>query len=294
MKDLWKNRDFKPMLLGEINKPFYSDDYLFEIKFDGFRAIIFASPKEVKIKSRNKHDITILYPELQNIKKLVKKNVIFDGEIISTINGIPSFSKLQKRSHLKKQSQIAYESENDPVTFIVFDILYENKDLTDLSLVERKEYLSKYQDTEYFVKSKAIECKGKELFKKVKKLDLEGIVAKKKDSTYHINSRTDDFIKIKNIQRDEFYIGGYIEKQNTLSLLLGEYKENKLYYRGKVSIGKKQQIALTLKKMKKEKNSFCDFNEEANFVKPSITCFIEYLERTKNGHLRHPVFKDYS
>lgn len=294
MKDLWKNRDFGPMLLEEIDKPFDSDDYIFEIKFDGFRAIIFASPREVKIQSRNKHDITYLYPELQSIKKFVKKNVIFDGEIISTEDGVPSFSKLQKRSRLKKQSQIDYESENDHVTFIAFDILYENKDLTEFPLLERKEYLNKYQDTEYFVKSKAIECKGKELFKKVKKLDLEGIVAKKKNGTYHINSRTDDFIKIKNIQRDEFYIGGYIEKENTLSLLIGEYKENKLHYRGKVSIGKKQELALDLKKMKREKNSFCDFSEEASFVKPTTTCFIEYLERTKNGHLRHPVFKNYS
>lgn len=294
MKDLWKNRNFKPMLLEEIDKPFDSDDYLFEIKFDGFRAIIFASPHEVKIQSRNIHDITNLYPELQSIKEFVKKNVIFDGEIISTINGVPSFSKLQKRSHLKKQSQIDIASENDPVTFIAFDILYEDKDFTELSLLERKEHLDKYQDTKYFVKSKVFTKNGKELFKKVKKQKLEGIVAKKKDSTYHINSRTDDFIKIKNIQRDEFYIGGYIEKENTLSLLLGEYKDDKLYYRGKVSIGKKQKLALTLKKMKQGKNSFCDFFEDANFIKPSITCFIEYLERTKSGHLRHPVFKDYS
>ena len=119
-------------------------------------------------------------------------------------------------------------------------------------------------------------------------------MAKKKKGLYYINSRTDEFIKIKNIQRDEFYIGGYIEKENTLSILLGEYKDNKLYYVGKVSVGKRQDIALKLIKMKKEKNSFCNLEEEANYVKPSLTCFVEYLERTKSGHLRHPVFKNYS
>ena len=80
MKSLWNNRDFGPMLLEEIKEPFDSDDYIFEIKFDGFRALIFASPKEVKIQSRNIHDITYLYPELQSIKKMVKENVLpFDG-----------------------------------------------------------------------------------------------------------------------------------------------------------------------------------------------------------------------
>lgn len=294
MKNLWNNRDFGPMLLEEVDKPFDSDDYLFEIKFDGFRALIFASPQEVKIQSRNKHNITFLYPELQSIKKLVKNNVIFDGEIICTENGYPSFAKLQQRSHLKKQTSINLARDNSPVTFIAFDILFENNNLTELPLKERKKKLNKYQDTEFFVKSKVIEAKGKELFKEVKKQDLEGIVAKKKDSPYHINSRTDDFIKIKNIQRDEFYIGGFIEKENTLSIILGELKDNKLHYVGKVSIGKKQKIVTTLMKMKKSKNYFIDFFEEANYVKPQLTCFIEYLEKTKNGHLRHPVFKNYS
>ena len=294
MKSLWNNRDFGPMLLEEIKEPFDSDDYIFEIKFDGFRALIFASPKEVKIQSRNIHDITYLYPELQSIKKMVKENVIFDGEIIVTDAGVPSFSLLQQRSHLKKKKSIDLASNNNPVTFIAFDILYQNKDLTELPLVERKKYLNKYHDTEYFVKSKVIENKGINLFKEIKKLNLEGIVAKKKKGLYYINSRTDEFIKIKNIQRDEFYIGGYIEKENTLSILLGEYKDNKLYYVGKVSVGKRQDIALKLIKMKKEKNSFCNLEEEANYVKPSLTCFVEYLERTKSGHLRHPVFKNYS
>ena len=99
---IWNNHDFHPMLLKEINKPFNSKDYLFEIKYDGIRVVIFATPKKVTIQTRNKQDITNIFPELQSIKKLIKENTIFDGEIVSFKDGLPSFSKLQERNHLKK------------------------------------------------------------------------------------------------------------------------------------------------------------------------------------------------
>lgn len=291
--NIFKERNWSPMLLKEIDKPFNSNDYIFELKFDGIRAIIFASPKEVKIQSRNKQDMTVLFPELQVIKKLVKKNVIFDGEIVAFENNKPSFSKLQKRIHLKNKTIIKNTSLNDPITFVVFDILYENKDLTILPLETRKEYLNKYDDNDVFVKTKAIKKDGIKLFNSVKKLGLEGIVAKHIDSLYHINKRTDDFIKIKNIQRDEFIIGGYeIKKNDILSLSIGEYINNELHFVGKVSISKKVSIYNKIKQQEKSKNYFCDFDEDIYYIKPSISCHIAYLERTKNNHLRHPIFKD--
>lgn len=294
MIDIWKDRKWTPMLLHEIYKPFNDENYYFELKFDGFRAIIFVSPKEVKIQSRNGHDMTAIYPELQSIKELVKKNVIFDGEIIATVEGKPSFAKLQKRSHLKNKKLIENAANKDPVTFIAFDIIYEDKDITNEELYKRKLRLAKYKDTNIFIKSKIIEKEGIKLFNQVKKMNLEGIVAKNKNGIYHINERTDDFIKIKNNKRDEFVIGGYIIKEKTLSLLLGEYKDKKLYFVGKVGVGKKQNISKKVLSYSKIKNPFVNFNEEAFFVKPTNSCFIEYLERTKQGHLRHPIFKDYS
>ena len=137
--------------------------------------------------------------------------------------------------------------------------------------------------------------KGIKLFDTVCKMDLEGIVAKLKDGKYYINKRTDDFIKIKNIQRDEFLIGGYEKKKNgILSLALGEYSDDRkiFHFVGKVSIGKKISIYNKVLKLKETKNYFNDFNEDIFFVKPVITCHVAYLERTKGNHLRHPVFKD--
>lgn len=292
MINIWKNRNWSPMLLKEIDKPFNNKDYIYEMKFDGIRAIIFSNPKSVYIMSRNNKDLTSLYPELQEIKNIVKENVIFDGEIIMTDNGYPSFSKLQNRSHLKNKKIILKESLNNPVNFIAFDILYENKDLRNKSLLERKEILSKYPDNEVFIKTKYIKKDGVKLFKNIKKMNLEGIVAKNINSPYHINKRTNDFIKIKNIKDKEFYIGGYIEKENnSLSLLLGEYKNNKLYYVGKVTMNKKKDKYKKIIKVKKDKNKFEDCNEDAIFIKPTITCTVTFLERTSKNHLRHPVFK---
>lgn len=293
MTDIWKNRNWCPMLLKEIDRPFDSKDYIFEVKFDGIRAIIFADKKGIKVQSRNKQDLTRLFPELKDISTLVNKNVIFDGEIVAFEDGKYSFSKIQKRLHLKENDKIERASIENPVTFVVFDILYENRDLTDLALIERKKILGNYKDTDYFVKTKAIEESGIELFKSVKKMELEGIVAKCKSGTYHINKRTDDFIKIKNIQRDEFLVGGYEEKKNGLiSLAIGEYVGGKFVFISKSSIGPRHTLYEKVKNAKKSKNKFYNFAENINFIEPKISCHVEYLERTKGGHLRHPVIKD--
>lgn len=99
--NLWNKRNFTPMLLNEEFKPFDSDEYLFELKYDGIRALIFADDKEVYIESRNRNNLTMLFPELQKIKDCCDKKTIFDGEIICLEDGKPSFKNVQKRVHLK-------------------------------------------------------------------------------------------------------------------------------------------------------------------------------------------------
>lgn len=289
--NIWNNRNWKPMLLKEIKKPFNSKDYIFEMKFDGIRAICFSNPTEFSIMTRNNVEISHLFPELKTIQKQTKKNVIFDGEIIALENGKPSFAKIQKRIHLKDKTKIQRAVKQNPVTFIAFDILYENKDLTGLTLLERKKKLEQYQDTEEFIKTKSIEKNGIQLFSAIKKQNLEGIVAKEKNGTYHINKRTDDFIKIKNIQRDKFIIGGYSMNKQKVSIYLGEVKDQKLIYIGKCSISPKENIVTKMINLKTTKNPFSNLKEEINFIKPTLSCSIAYLERTKTNQLRHPIFK---
>lgn len=287
--NLWKNRNFTPMLLKEIDKPFNSKKYYYELKYDGYRALIFVNKNEIYIQSRNKNDITFLYPELSNIKKIVNKNVIFDGEIVIFENNKPSFNKISKRSKLKNKNIIKKESINNPVIFIAFDILYENKDLTNLPLIERKKILGKYQDTDFFIKSKVYLNNGIKLYNFIKKNNLEGIVIKDINGLYHINKRTSDFIKVKNIKSDNFFIAGYINNNKyTSSLVLCEKYNNDYIYVGKVLISKKNNIYEKILNIKKCKNYLKIENNDITFIKPILSCKINYLERTKNGHLRHP------
>lgn len=294
--NLFENRNWEPMLLSEIKNPFDSSDYLFEIKFDGMRAIIFANPKEVNVYNRHHQEISNLYPELQKIKELVKTNTIFDGEIVSFVDNKPSFKKLQERSHLKNPQKIKLHSVQNPIMFVCFDILYEKKDITTLPLIDRKKILDKIPDNDVFIKTTFLETKGKKLFQAIKQLELEGIVAKEKNSPYQINTRTNTWIKIKNLKKESFVIGGFVEKENNpiVSLILGEKVNRKLYYRGRVTMGKKRKLYQNLQNQKiSTKSSFEDYNEpNVTYIKPELSCVVEYLERTKNNQLRQPVFKE--
>ena len=289
--NLWQNKKWTPMLLKEVDKPFDDINYIYELKYDGIRATIFVDQEKVVIHNRHGIEITYLYPELQNIKNLVKENTIFDGEIICFDKNLPSFSKLQARAHLKDKSKILKEVENNPVVFICFDILYLNKNLINLPLIERKEILNKFKNNDYFIQTFYVKEHGKKLFREIKKKGLEGIVAKKIDSKYLINTRSDNWLKIKNFKHGEFIIGGYVEEKSPFvaSLILGEEKNNKLYYVGRVSIAKKSLLFKEIIRMKKIKSPFIDYeNININFVKPIKKCKVNYMERTKSGSLRQP------
>ncbi len=290
--NIWKNRTWGPMLLKEIDKPFNSLDYIYEMKYDGIRALCFTDGKSISFISRNNHDLTSNFPELKCIKEAVNKDVIFDGEIVLLDKkGYPTFAGLLKRNRIKNSDKINYYSKTDPVIYVAFDVLYENTDLTDKTLMERKNILEKYKDTDFFIKAKYMEKEGVRLFKEIKKLNLEGIVAKNKNSTYHINKRTDDFIKIKNIKRDEFIIGGYEIKKQNITIYLGEKTNQGLFFVGKCSLSLNHPDATKILSLSKSKNNFSDLEENIVYTKLNLHCYIDYTEKTKNNHLRHPVFK---
>lgn len=286
---LW-NKDIKPMLLGEVEEVFDSKEYLYEVKYDGIRVLVFVSKDKVVIRSRYGIDITGLFPEMKVLCKMVKDDVIFDGEIIMLDNNKVSFSKLQKRIHLKNKKTIEFLSKTNPVIFICFDVIYEGKDLINLSLLERKDVLSNYKDNDVFIKSTYVIGDGTKLFNAIKKLDMEGIVAKKINSKYLVNERSDNWLKIKNYKSGNFIILGYINKEEShvISLVLGEYLNKKIVYVGKVILGKKRNLADKILKMKKSKAVVKIKDKDVIYIKPEIKCLIKYLERTENGLLRQP------
>ena len=283
------------MLLQEVEESFDSSNFLYELKFDGIRATIHVGKDTFIIYNRRGKDITNTYPELRKIQEKIHKNTIVDGEIVLLENKKPNFSKLQERSHLKDKRKINYFAENHPVCFIAFDLVYQEKELTNLPLIERKKLLGQLPDNNYFIKTLYVIKEGKKLFQKVKEKDLEGMVAKKMDSTYQIGIRTKDWLKIKNIKQELFYVGGYQEEENKpmVRLFLGEYKNNNLCYVGKVMVGKKSKFYKQLIEAERKRISpFWNFKEpKIKYIVPKLTCEVAYLERTEKNALRQPVFK---
>ena len=284
-----------PMLLSEKEKPFDNKNYLYEIKFDGIRALIYINNKEITIKSRNGIILNNIYPELLNLKNITKETCIFDGEIVLMENEKPSFFRLMERFRTKNKNKAIALKEKYPVTFVCFDILYKNKDLTNLPLIKRKKILDKFKDTNIFLKSKYFLKDGIKLYNIIKKNDLEGIIAKEKNSKYYPNTRSKEWIKIKNYKIEEFYIGGYINKKNQSMVIiyLAEKINKKFFFVGKTSLNKKSDEYQQIMKEKIIKHSpFENYNEsKCNYINPKIKVKVSYIQRTQNNHLREGFIK---
>lgn len=220
MADLFDKKSIKPMLIGTTGEGFDSDDYIFELKLDGERCI--AYPDGIGTDLRNKRNVKLLpkVPELSQIHKCVKKRCILDGELIVLINGKPDFSSVQARSLMSNTFKIELAAKKTPASFIAYDILYLNGEkLTGIPLIERKKLLADNvkKENALFAVSRYSDGIGTKLYEQTKQLDLEGIVAKRKDSRYYFDKRTKDWIKIKYLKDDDFIICGYIYKSKYMA-----------------------------------------------------------------------------
>lgn len=267
-------------------------DWIFEIKYDGYRIVSYVENGKVKMLSRNNVDYTNKFKMIaQNLKKIDKNSFVIDGEVVAfDKNGKSSFGLLQEI--IKKGGST--------LCYCIFDLLSINgEDLRNLSLVERKAKLERllFNSEQNLIYSSHVE-NGKETFDFAKKNNLEGIIAKKKNSVY-TGKRTDDWLKIKCYARQEFVIAGYTtsDKNSVLSaLLLGYYKNKKLVYAGKVGTGfdekdRKDLVDAFQNSIAKD----CTFSDKikvnnAVWLKPKFVAEIQYAEFTKDNLLRQPSF----
>ena len=183
--NLFDKKNISPMLLESEKLPFNDKDYIYELKLDGIRCVAYLDSDKTILRNKRNKDVTSVYPELNNIHKQAKEKCIIDGElVVISKNGTPDFFALQKRSLLTDKFRIQIESEKTKVHFVAYDILFlKDKELINKPLLERKELLKKtIKENEFLSISRYIEENGIELFNQTKKLNLEGIVAKKKDS----------------------------------------------------------------------------------------------------------------
>jgi bifunctional non-homologous end joining protein LigD len=299
------------MLATSIEHPFDGEDWLFEIKWDGYRAVAFIEGEKVRLVSRNQNDLTPRYPELRELPKFVDANdAILDGEVVALDEqGRPSFSLMQQRTGFRPGGKRGPVNADVAVLYYAFDLLYlDGYDWRKMPLEERKKKLASiilpggalhYSDHSAW--------QGKALFELAREKGLEGIVAKRRESSYQ-ERRSTDWLKIKIRQRVECVIGGYTEPEGSRahlgSIVLGLYdKQGRLIHVGQAGSGFTQKSLVDVWKLlkfrlTKQKPFYGEVEALRNvdWVTPDLVAEIEYAEWTEgaiggNGpKLRAPVF----
>lgn len=287
-------RLIKPMMATLVDEPFTDKDFIFEIKWDGYRMVAQIESGDVFIYSRNQISFNERFPHLVEALKLVEHDVILDGEAVALDNlGLPSFELIQNYQRTKEGTVVYY----------VFDILFlDGRDLTGLTVLERKKILAETlpKDVFYIRESGFVPKIGEEFFVAAKRQNLEGIVAKRLNTTYQIGARSKDWLKIKTHQEQEVVIGGFTEprggRRGFGSLILGVYEKGKLVHVGNAGGGFKDKELLEvrekLNRIEIESSPFVDFsgNGENHWVKPVMVGEVKFAEWTREGSMRQPIF----
>lgn len=300
-------RNLTPMLATLASTAFDQPGWLYEIKWDGYRALAFLEKGTVEIRSRNDKSFNEKFYAVYDALKKWKINAIVDGEVVVIDEeGRPVFSGLQN-----------WRSEADGyLVFYVFDLLWLNgKDLTQQPLIQRKALLQKLMpiDDSIIRFSEGFITDGTDFFAQAQKLDLEGIIAKKTDSLYYPGVRSKEWLKIKTSSRQEVVIGGYTKNEDSRkpfsSLLVGVYENGKLQYTGKIGTGftvaRQKELLQMFKPLVVKKTPFAtipDVNKPSRFrpdppkatavwLKPELICEVSFREMTQDGVMRHPTFE---
>ncbi|WP_313153137.1 ATP-dependent DNA ligase [Lacrimispora sp.] len=293
--DIFESKNISPMLISEMVDPFDSPNFIYEIKWDGIRTLSFLDTKTDMRNKRNKLMVPI-FPELESLYKQVKTKCIIDHELLVLKNGIPDFYEVQKRALMSNSFKIKLAADKYPASVIAYDILYyKDKDITMLPLMERKKYLTDVVIENNLISvSRFIENDGIKLFELVKEKGLEGTVAKRKDSLYWQGKRSKDWVKCKIMSTDDCVICGYILKENNFtSLVLGQYDNEVLVYKGHVTLG------VSLRVLNEYKYKVIDYspfgfvppgNEDCVWLAPELVCIVESMPTEKES-FRQPVFK---
>lgn len=291
-------QEFFPQLATYVDKPPIGEQWLHEIKFDGYRIIAIKSKGKTRLMSRNNIDWTHKFKSIAKaINHLPIRNIILDGEIVV-------FDENNKSNFQALQNSIKDNTLNT-FYYYIFDLPYYDKyNLTHLTLLERKNLLKNILNdgNNNLLYSDHVLGSGTEILEKSCELSLEGIVSKDMTSPY-LSQRTATWLKSKCIKRQEFVIGGYTHPKGARhhlgALLLGTYnKQGELIYNGNVGTGfTEESLDVLHKLLKKYAGSENPFTtrppkiKQITWVKPILVAEIEFTEWTTGGHLRHPSFK---
>jgi bifunctional non-homologous end joining protein LigD len=280
------------------------EQWSYEVKWDGYRALLLKSGDRVRLMSRKENDLTATYPTIEDAgRKLEAETAILDGEIVALdAKGKPSFQALQHRAAHR----------NYAIVFYAFDLLHVNgQDLTRLPLSERRKRLPSIVKGSGILLSEPLPGTPQQVIEAVSRIGLEGVVAKRIDSRYQSGERSGAWIKLKLDKQQEFVIGGYRPGPNGVDALLVGYHEGKqLRFGGKVRAGftphLRREVFESVKPLEIATCPFVDLPHsktshwgggvtaeqmaEMTWVKPTLVAQIRFVEWTNDGHLRHAAF----
>jgi bifunctional non-homologous end joining protein LigD len=308
--------NIKPMLATLVDKPFNNKDWVFEVKWDGIRSIFYVHKmKDIfKLQSRNGIDITHRYPEIiESLKHVVKynKSAIFDGEIV-VLNkeGYPEFGSHKERMSINSDREISRLSKTLPATYYLFDILYyDGQDLRNKDYIDRRKILSKilsqsnYNNKKRIRISDYIEQQGVAVFENIKNMNIEGIIAKRKNSKYIQGTRSKDWLKIKNSKTQDCVVIGYTSGEGSRekyfgSLILAAYERGRLRFVGHTGSGfntnQLVRVYTRIKNMQIDKphiDHIPYLNGKPTWIKPQLVAEIKFDNWTNEKILRAPIFQ---
>jgi bifunctional non-homologous end joining protein LigD len=297
-----------PMLARLGDLPPREEDWGFEVKWDGVRIVAFGEPGRLRLQGRNLNDVTARYPEVRGLtQQLGARRAILDGEVVAFgPDGRPDFGRLQQRMHVTSDSRVKRLAASIPAVYAIFDLLYlDGRSTMALPYQERRARLEALD-----LKGPAWQvpgyqrADGRALLEATLEQGLEGIVAKRLDSPYEPGRRSPGWVKVKNLQRGTFVVGGWIpgegrRRERVGALLLGEREEDgRLRYVGRVGTGftedTLEDLARRLAPLERHDNPFEAGPKPpkgAIFVEPVLEAEVEFRERTRTRTLRAPSFK---
>ncbi|HEA29868.1 MAG TPA: DNA ligase D [Leeuwenhoekiella sp.] len=298
VKKLDTSHFVKPMLASQTDHIFNDPEWIYEIKWDGYRILANINEGNVELYSRNGNAYGGQFPAIKKALEQVAQDVILDGEVV-VVNeeGVPNFQALQN-----------YDARTTPgeLRYYVFDMLYLNgHEMLTLPLLDRKSLIQEViEDLDSIYYCDHVEGMGKSFYTRAIDAGLEGVIAKKKNSTYTPGFRTEDWLKIKFIQTEEALICGYTDSQNGGSLfgslILGRYEEDgKLRYIGNCGSGySNEEQKQLLEKFEEYTIDKRPFKQKINlkgrkphWMQPKLICEVKFSEWTNNGILRHPIYR---
>ncbi|WP_031428317.1 DNA ligase D [Flavimarina sp. Hel_I_48] len=286
-----------PMLASQPKKIFNDPEWIYEIKWDGYRIIASIEHGKVELYSRNGNPYGKLYPKIKKSLEGLQHDVILDGEIvIVNAEGIPNFQALQNYDPVTTPGELRY---------YVFDMLYLNgHEMLNLPLLDRKSLIPEViEDLDCIFYCDHVEGMGQAFYTRAIEAGLEGVIAKKKDSLYTPGHRSENWIKVKAIQTEDVLICGYTDSQNGGSifgsLILGKMEEGALVYIGNCGSGysnsEQKKLREKFELLAKETTPFDQKinlkGRKPNWLNPQLICKVKFSEYTSNGIMRHPIYK---